>query len=360
MSASHPRLTHIDALKVLAAQAIVLHHLVSYGPIARAAQTVMPQLAQGLHDHGRLAVQVFLVIGGYLSARGLSPRGGALVEALPRLLWRRYLRLALPFMAAVLLTLIASALVAPWLPELVPETVDLRQLLSHGLLLHGVLGHESLTAGAWYVAIDFQLFATLALLLAGARALPAPWRRVAGPALVTALMLASAWLFNRVSGLDHLALYFFAAYGLGALVHWLGLWRHGRGAGLLIFLMLAGALAVDFRSRLALAVATAAVLSVAQARPWQLPAAWAEALARASQRSYALFLLHFPVLLIANGWLAANYGPDAVGMAGVAMATAWWAANRLAQPFHRWVELPAGRFDPLRGLGGRPAGYGRA
>lgn len=360
MSASHQRLPHIDALKVLAAQAIVMHHLVSYGPIARAAHAVLPQLAGALHQYGRLAVQIFLVIGGYLSARGLSPRGGALVEALPRLLWRRYLRLALPFMAAVALTLIASALVAPWLPELVPETVSLSQVLAHSLLMHGVLGHESLTAGAWYVAIDFQLFATLALLLAVSRALPARWRRIAGPALVTALVLASAWVFNRISELDHLAVYFFAAYGLGALVHWLGLWRHGRLAGVLVFVTLAAALAFDFRSRLALAVATAAVLALSQARPWRLPAAGAQTLARWSQRSYALFLLHFPVLLLANGLVAANYGPDAVGVAGVAMVAAWWAANRVAQPFHRWVEVPAARFDPLRGLGSRGAGYGRA
>lgn len=342
------RLPHIDALKALAAQAIVLHHLLSYGPIARAAHAALPTLAGLLHQHGRLAVQVFLVIGGYLSARGLAPRAGALTAPLPQLLWRRYLRLALPFMAAVGLVLVVSAAVEPWLPDLVPESVSGTQLLAHALLLHGLLGHESLTAGAWYVAIDFQLFALLALMLAGAHRLPVRWRRQAGLAGVAALVLASAWCFNRIAELDHLAVYFFAAYGLGALVHWLGQWRHGRFTLPLLLALLVAALVVDFRSRLALAVATAALLALAQTHPWQPGEALAERLNRLGRESYALFLLHFPVLLAANALIAAIAGPDAVGLAAVALLASWWLSNRIAGPFHRWVEAPAARFDPMR------------
>ena len=98
------RLPHIDALKALAAQVIVLHHLVSYGPIARAAHELLPALSGALHQYGRMAVQVFLVVGGYLSARGLSPRGQALQAGLPELLWRRYLRLVLPFLGSIVLS----------------------------------------------------------------------------------------------------------------------------------------------------------------------------------------------------------------------------------------------------------------
>ncbi len=342
------RLPHVDALKALAAQAIVLHHLVSYGPIARAAHMLLPTLADLLQDYGRLAVQVFLVVGGYLSARSLWPGGSSTAEALPGLLWQRYLRLTLPFMAAVGLALGASLLVAPWLPELVPASVSLKQLLAHGLLLHGLLGQESLTAGAWYVAIDFQLFAMLAGLLALARRLPQRWRPLrqpAGLALVAGGVLASAWVFNRDTGLDHLGLYFFAAYGLGALVHALGRTRHGRWLGAALALALLAALAADFRSRLALALATAALLALAQARPWRPAPALAARLSDWSRHSYALFLLHFPVLLLANGLVAAHVSEDAIGLTGFALLATWLCANRLAPPFHRWVELPATRLD---------------
>ena len=215
MSLARARLSHVDALKAVAAQFIVLHHLVSYGPLAEAAQAHFEAVATWLQHHGRMAVQVFLVVGGFLAARMLSRHGGLLVGSLPALLAQRHRRLAWPFMAAVLLTLAISALVAPLLPELAtPFTAA--QLLGHALLLHGLLGQESLTVGAWYVAIDFLLFATLAALLWLTRRLPGSrLPRLAGPLAVAALTLASLFVFNRDSQWDHLPLYFFGAYGPG-------------------------------------------------------------------------------------------------------------------------------------------------
>lgn len=353
---SHParRLPHIDALKALAAQAIVLHHLVSYGPIARAAHEALPLLAGFMHQYGRMAVQVFLVVGGFLSARGLSPRGQALRQALPELLWRRYLRLVLPFLAALALTLGACSLVASSWPELVPTDITPGQLFAHALLLHDVLGYEALTVGAWYVAIDLQLFAVLVgLLWLARRGWPHPGRLVVGPLLVAALALASAWAFNLQPELDAYAPYFFGAYGLGALVHWLGLWRHRRAGFVLLAAAFGAALMLEWRDRLALALATALWLAWAEARRDRgrplVPAAWAPLLAAGATPSYALFLLHFPVLLLTNALLA-NL-PGATPEAGVVMLVATWLiANCLAVPFHRWVEAPAARFDPLAWL----------
>lgn len=353
------RLPHLDALKALAAQVIVLHHLVSYGPIARAAHEALPALAGALHQYGRMAVQVFLVVGGYLGARGLAPQGRALQAALPGLLWRRYLRLTLPFIAALALTLAAYGLVAGSWPELLPAEVTPGQLLAHALLLHDLLGYEALTVGAWYVAIDLQLFALLAGLLWLARhGWRHPGRLAAGPLLVAALALASAFVFNRQPELDAYAPYFFAAYGLGALVYWLEHW--GRRQRLTGLLLLAGAfgaaLLLDWRDRLALALVTALWLAWAQhrhaaGRPL-LPAAWAAALHSAAAPSYALFLLHFPMLLLGNALL--NLWPGAAPATGLLLlAATWLAANALALPFHRWVEAPAAHLAaPTRRLKG--------
>lgn len=348
------RLPHIDALKLLAAQVIVLHHLVSYGPIARAAHAVLPMLAGVMHQYGRMAVQIFLVVGGYLSARGLSPRGQALQVAAPELLWRRYLRLVLPFLAALALTLGASGLVASSWPELVPTDISLGQLFAHALLLHDVLGYEALTVGAWYVAIDLQLFALLVgLLWLARRGWRHPSRLVVGPLLVAGVALASAFVFNRQSDLDAYGIYFFASYGLGALVHWLGLWRHRRAGLTLLAAAFGAALMLEWRGRLALALGTALWLAWAQARHAEhrplLPESWGAVLASGATPSYALFLLHFPVLLLTNALLA-NL-PGATPEMGLALLVATWLlANCLAIPFHRWVEAPAARFDPLAWL----------
>lgn len=354
MSNPARRLPHIDALKALAAQVIVLHHLVSYGPIARAAHAALPLLAGVMHQYGRMAVQVFLVVGGYLSARGLSPRGQALQAGVPELLWRRYLRLALPFLAALALTLGASSLIASSWPELVPTDITPGQLFAHALLLHDVLGYEALTVGAWYVAIDLQLFALLVgLLWLARRGWRHPSRLVVGPLLVAAAMLASAFVFNRLPGLDAFGPYFFVSYGLGALVHWLGLWRHRRIGLVLLAAAIGLALWLDWRDRLALALATALWLAWAGARQAEgrpvLPESWAPRLAAWATPSYALFLLHFPVLLLGNGVMAQL--PNATPVAGlVLLAATWLLANRLARPFHRWVEAPAARLDPLAWL----------
>jgi len=351
MSVSSHRLFHVDALKAFAAQVIVLHHLSVYGPVAQAMQALLPDLSALLFHYGRMAVQVFLVVGGYLSARGLSARGG-LVSGHPlELIWRRYLRLALPFMAAVLLTLLCSELVEDALPELVPQQgLSLAQLLSHALLLHGVLGHEALTVGAWYVAIDFQLFGLLLGLLWLARSavgLPRAWRMVLGPCLVLLLCAASLFSFNLMPELDHLALYFFGAYGLGAMVHWLSLSRAPRLALAVLGLLALGALALTFRERLLLALLTAAALAAWTLRPAQglrlrLPDWLSRLLAHHGQHSYALFLVHFPILLLVNA-LFDRHDPAQPWVDLAYALAAWLLANVAALPFYRWIEAPAAR-----------------
>lgn len=338
------RLLHVDALKALAAQLIVLHHLSAYGPIADAVQSLLPGLIEVLYRHGRLAVQVFLVVGGFLSARALSRQGQLLEGTPPELLWRRYLRLVLPFMAAVGLTLACGMLVRPWLPDLVPESVSLPQLLSHALLLHGVLGMDALTAGAWYVAIDFQLFALLLLLLWLARSLKAPrgWRVFVGPWLVLGLAAASLWLFNCYPELDDWGLYFFGAYGLGALVHWVMVSRHPRAYFLLVSAIGLAALAIEWRERVAVALVTAWLLAALHARhrrgPWRLPRVWGEL----GKHSYSLFLVHYPVCLLVNA-VFEQQGFTGAGAGLAMMVLAWGLANLASLPFHRFIEMPSSR-----------------
>jgi hypothetical protein len=61
----------VDALKVIAAQFIVWHHFSAYGPMADTMTLMWPQLMEWLYRYARLAVQVFLVVGGYLAAQSV-------------------------------------------------------------------------------------------------------------------------------------------------------------------------------------------------------------------------------------------------------------------------------------------------
>ena len=104
------RMPLIDALKGVAAQIILLHHLVSYGPLSKAANAMAPVTAGFLFDYGRMVVQVFLVVGGYLAARALL--GSLALSTIPpgRLIWRRYVRLVIPFAAAMVIAILGAAM----------------------------------------------------------------------------------------------------------------------------------------------------------------------------------------------------------------------------------------------------------
>ena len=350
----------IDGLKTVASQLIVLHHLVAYGPLPVALRTVIPGTVDWLYEYGRMAVQVFLVMGGFLAARTLAGSLSAPGASLTRLIGARYLRLALPFLAAMGVAIAAAAWARPWLDaDFVPDAPTWTQWWAHVGLLHGVLGVPSLSAGVWYVAIDFQLFVLLALLcrLGGVRRMDAaaagrggadrdaaggdaagPRPRAGAIVLVALVATASLFAFNRDAGLDDWALYFFAAYGMGALVQWA---TPGASLGRTVALMaalVAAAMVVDHRTRIVLAFATAAALAWSRVRPIEAGRAgpWLRAFA---DSSYALFLIHFPVCMVVVA-LYVRSGAQGPAAAFAALLLAWLASNAAGFAFHRWVERP--------------------
>lgn len=342
-SALHGRQTPVDALKLLASQLIVLHHFASYGPLADALGRAAPALSTWFYDYARMAVQVFLVLGGYLAVRSLAPAGEFRGSTPWRAILQRYQRLTLPFLAALLLAVASAALARQWLSDdFIPGAPAWGQALAHAGLLHGVLGYDSLSAGVWYVAIDFQLFALMAVLL---------WlgRRPHGAlTLLLGLMLASLFFFNRDAGWDNWALYFFGAYGLGAAAFWAGNAR--RPGWLLVLLAGVGLLALvfDFRERIALALAVALLLGLLQwrqnmvASPVRLPASLSNAVALLGKTSYALFLVHFSVLMLGNA-LFAHLGLGNSWLIWLFLLGCWASCMGLAVGFERWVEAPLSR-----------------
>lgn len=340
------RMPLIDALKAIGSQLIVLHHLAAYGPLSRAAQQLVPGAIGWFYDYARIAVQIFLVVAGFLAARGMSPQGGALTASPGPLIGKRYLRLAIPYFAAIALAIAGAALAGVWMDdESIPARPTLAQLAAHAVLLQSVLGFDSLSAGLWYVAIDFQLFALMTLLLwAGRPGGRAEW-------LVLAIAAGSLFWLNRNENLDIWAIYFFGSYGLGAAAWWSGD-RQRPAAWLGVIAAVAfAALLIDFRLRIAVALTVALTLGLS--RRSGLLERWPDwpMLAFLGRISYALFLVHFPVCLLANA-LFVRLGLHAPGTALAFMAMAWAASIAVATLFYRWVEKPAasGRIAAALGL----------
>lgn len=328
----------IDFLKLLCALAIVLHHFAAYGPLSDALKVYAPLVSDWLYDYGRMAVQVFLVLGGFLAARSLDRTKQGHPLSLVQVVWKRYQRLILPLMVALALVTVAAALTRPWLPdEFVPTPPGIWQVVAHALLLQDLLGVEALSVGVWYVAIDFQLYVLLALILWGRKFLP-QWQFFA-EAVVIALMLASLLYANRDPELDRWALYFFGAYGMGAVASWAQRSRHRTAILLGLCLLVAVALSLEFRGRLVLALVTVLVLGTMPARGMAMPLWIQHTVERLGHASYGLFLVHFSVLLLINV-LFSQWAMQGLAAVSAMMLLGSLISMSLAVAFTRFVEMP--------------------
>lgn len=346
------RMPLIDALKGVGAQLIVLHHLAFYGPMSDWTALLWPDVVGWFSQHARMAVQLFLVMGGFLAARSLAADGVLRREAFAQQVVQRYVRVVLPMLAALLVGALCAKVAGLWmvhdsLPTPTEGTDTVVRWIGHALLLQDVLALEALSAGVWYVAIDFQLYVLLLAVLWCARRTQHP--KVVGSALVLVLMVLAWFGFNRSANWDVLALYFFGSYGLGVLTYWATraapeVSAATRWAWAALGLLVLTALAVDFRTRLLLAWGVAVWLGVAQWRGWLHQWPNSRLLGYMGQISYSVFLLNFPVALVVNAWFT-HYMPASVAWQTLGVLVAWLLCNVAGAVFHHTVEQRLARWD---------------
>jgi peptidoglycan/LPS O-acetylase OafA/YrhL len=349
------RVLLIDLLKATAAQLIVLHHLAWFGPLSEQVVGLgygSAEIIAWFAHYGRYAVAVFIVTSGFLAAQFLPMRGLLPGDTPGCLIRERYLRLAMPFAAALLLAIICNVLARQWMShDSLGSPPQLLQFIVHVLMLQGLLDVEALSAGVWYVAIDFQLYVLFVLLLWIGQRLPDWSRRPAsadfsGAAPVLLFALASLFYFNLDARWDDTALYFFGAYALGIGSGWAI--RSEQRNQFLWVICIAGllALSIDFRPRLAIALVTALVLGFSRLH---MPHWEVRLVHYLGGTSYALFLVHFPVyLLVSAVFLHLGAGAAAPGLAALGLGVTWILSMLAAHVFHRWVELPIGRYRKRR------------
>ena len=347
MRASDSRLAFIDALKAVASQLIVLHHLAFYGPMSDVANGLAPALFSWLSQDARIAVQIFLVIGGFLAARTLAPTGRLIVANPLTVLSDRYFKLVIPYVAAIFLSILCAAIARSLMDhDTIPDPPTLRQMLAHVALLQNILAYDSLSAGVWYIAIDFQLFVLLLGTLWFARAVGD--RFISLPVFsilfVSVLALGSLFYFNRDSDWDNWAIYFFAAYALGTLTYWVTESERNPDWLPVIFCVVVVALIIDFRSRIAVALITALALGISRRWGFMESRPGGKFLAYLGKISYSVFLVHFPVLLVMNA-LFSRIAPEDPTANAFGIGLAWAASVAAGAVFYRFVESQAHRWQ---------------
>ncbi len=338
----------VDAMRAAAATLIAWHHFVVYAPLSCWEVPALVPLLDMLSGF-QWAAQVFFVLGGFVMANSMS-----------RLTWdhrqvgvfvvRRYCRLGLPYLAAIGLALWASNVGRGWVNEnVVGPPASFGQILAHVVFLQDILGYESLSAGFWFVCIDFQLglIYVAMLFLGGALArlsgsADADRSTSAPIALGWALALPAMFYFNLNEDLDMWAIYFFGQFFLGVMVY------HGlKNSGLkvllgLYFLMMAAALAYDWRWRLAASLLTG--LALFGGGTLGLMDRWptSRVVAYLGRTSYSLFLVHFPVFVVVST-LWAHFDWSSPWPTAMGLLAAYVASLIVADVFYRAIEAPTAR-----------------
>lgn len=306
----------------------------------------LPQLEDFLFEHGLLAVQIFLVVGGYLNAKSWV---GALSQAEFHFfsrLFSRYQRLVIPLLAALSLAVLVTALVRPYFEHSsLSDAPTFKQVVAHVFLLQDVLYLEAFSAGVWYVAIDFQLF-VMAIVCAW---LAQAWQIRSGSGSVIRkalgfwllLTLGSIFVWNLNPLGEIWGTYFFSAYGLGLCV---GCWRYSGikishpTLGLMILILGAIATAYQPRIRMLVSVLTAALLAWYEATDCKpirvIQLQWIRALSKAS---YAIFLIHFSVSLLVSAVIF-NFWSENIPVNALGLLISFGLSVGLGRQMHLHIE----------------------
>ena len=330
---------------------IILHHLSSYGQIAEDARKALPDLMTWLFEYGRYAVQIFLVMAGYLAAQSLSRYANTKFSAngLLKLILNRYLRLFAPYAAALIFTIVCAYIARIWVnDEFVGQSETLSQFLAHLFFIQGILGLDSISAGAWYVAIDWQLYSVLAIVFVSFPSYRAMiW-------LISIFAVSSLLFFNRSSEYEAFFIYFLGSYGLGVLAYLAscfqdaGVKRVAKIALILIGLIIAAASfqQIWLRNFLAWFVALALYLWGNTHYPKSLGGSnLLKGISWGSKRSYCAFLIHFAFILLANTlYIALGFHTQESGALALALMLGVIACSIFAANYvYRWIEVPANK-----------------
>jgi peptidoglycan/LPS O-acetylase OafA/YrhL len=294
------RFVFIDALRGLAALAVVLFHA-KEGHHIDGLLAVLPGVAVAPFARGDLGVQVFFVLSGFVIAHSMA-RQEVTPRYVGRFLLRRSLRLDPPYWASMVLVVVFGLLSARFVPGRSFELPGAGRVLAHVLYLQDLLHVPPLATVYWTLCLEIQFYLSFALLMFVATRLR---RRLSEDAAFYAVMLPALFvadLWPLGLGPFSAPALFFERWHLfiaGVLVWWAVVARpsdrFARGLALGALGLLAAAAVVRADEALAVGTATAAVIFWSARsgklgvwlgqRPWQLLGAI----------SYSLYLVHNPL-----------------------------------------------------------------
>jgi len=205
--------------------------------------------------------------------------------------------------------------------------------------LSELIDFPALSSGVWYVAIDFQLYALLALWVYLLRPVKFWYSAMAKRSLsvvIAAMCLVSLFWFNRFEAWDDWAIYFFGSYGLGVLAAWAKRSDFDAKVFACTFALGVLSLVIAFRSRICLALITSLLLY------WRahIQSQWGHLqimVHRLANSSYSLFLTHFGVIVLFNAlWTIEHFTHPLMAVCFALLA--WLCSVAIGLIVHEGVE----------------------
>lgn len=325
MSQASGRLLEIDALRGLAAMAVVLFHFTR-----RFVELFSPEQPPSmLVAHGHYGVNLFFIISGFVIFMTLERTRRPMDFVVSR-----FSRLFPAYWCAVAVTFVITHALA--LPQ---KTVTLSQALANGFMIHGLFGVPHVDGVYWTLEIELLFYLQMFLLFRASR--------LARAAQFIGALLALHVLYVTLARHAGIELSWTLSHLL-ILVYlpWFGL-------GIAIYQMVHNAAGVGPPRGLALAAMALASLAYAQG-PWICLLAVCLALAVwAAASGYLPWLRHpllvwlgaisYPLYLVHEniGWAVQLRVIQVGGSTDVSVLVALAVVLLMATALHRWVEQPA-------------------
>jgi peptidoglycan/LPS O-acetylase OafA/YrhL len=351
------RFAFVDALRGIAALAVVLFHMYSKNLVPMTGFT-LPEPFHSLLHHGNLGVYVFFVISGFVIAHSI--RSAVITPRyVGRFALRRSIRLDPPYWATIAAMIVLTAISnhAQHARSLPMPTAG--AVVAHVFYAQGFLGYPHIVGVFWTLCFEIQFYLVLVL---GMGVVQAIERRAPVSARWYVFLplwgLGLACVAGYVNVHPALFVYAWPSFFLGVVVNWA---YHRRAEGWVVPAIMLSSLVLLPVAPLEISVACATALTIhLVARAGRLETlTMGRALQYLGRISYSLYLVHMLVgtPLFRLGIRALGGRPDtlhAVGLMVLATAVSIIAAHFM----YALIERPAMRL--AQRLGRRPVGVGAA
>jgi len=164
----HQRYVFIDALRGLAALAVVIHHLLAPGLFTTTFDKILPSFLMAASFYARTGVQIFFVLSGFVIAHSL--RDNPLTfKSIGNFILRRQIRLDPPYWCVLIIALLLHRV------ELAMPTVDtqpmpnMATILTNVFYLQNLLEARPIVWVAWTLCIEIQFYLAFVLILVSGR-----------------------------------------------------------------------------------------------------------------------------------------------------------------------------------------------